>query len=101
MFDVYCKEVFTVEYLCGLLMDLTVYSKDARTMILTWVPPHRGIIFLLFDMVLRVRQKESIYWQTGLRGQVKKREGHGQKLVIESDLTSLSWKRYTCLGPSP
>ena len=64
-------------------MDLTVYSKDARTMIFAWVPLHWAIIFLLFDMVLRVRQKESINWQTGLRGQLKKGEGHGPKLAIE------------------
>lgn len=62
MLDVNCKEIVTIQYFCGLSMDLAVYKQDARARVFTRVPSHGGPTFLLFDMVLGVRQKEPANW---------------------------------------
>ena len=55
------KEIVAIQNLCRLRMNLTIHEKDARARIITWVPSDWGVIFLLFDMILRVGQNEFVY----------------------------------------
>lgn len=86
MFNINGKEVLMVQYLCSLSMDLAIYKKYARTVILAWMPPHRGITLLSLDMIFRVWQKESKYCKTGFGSQLKKGERHGWQYLRLRDV---------------
>lgn len=62
MSDVNGKEILAIQDFCSFLMNLAIYMDYTRAMVVAWVPSHRGVIFLLFDMVLRMWQKKPIYW---------------------------------------
>ena len=55
------KEIVAIQDLCRLIMNLEIYKKDARARIITWVPSDWAVIFLLFDMILRVGQNDFMY----------------------------------------